>query len=597
MKDGIIGGNKKCQYYPCHFEEQNCTFCFCPFYPCKDKHLGRYVISKSGGKVWSCQDCLWMHRDDVVLSCFNVLKNKDFEKLDESKLEEIKLGLEKKFQKKGRSLMVLGTTSGAGKSIIVAALCRIFSNRGYNVSPFKSQNMSLNSVVTKNGEEVATIQALQARAARVAPMAYMNPILLKPKGDCVSQVIVDGKPYKDMDVDEYYNNFTKSEGVKIIKKNFDFLKRIKDIIVIEGAGSPAEINIKEYDIANMKMAEIAGAKCILVVNIEWGGSFAYIYGTLKLLEEKHRRRFIGIIINNMRGNAECLKSGIEKIEREFGIPVLGVVPHIELSLPAEDSMFIGSSGNGASTIKIGIIKLPRISNFTDFDALTLENNVSIVYVNECCALDSLDAIIIPGTKNTVADLKWLKEKGLFDAVKKLSGTIPVLGICGGYQMLGEKIVDVRGIEGGKNQEIEGLGLLDVVTYFDRYEKKTVQVEGVLHNVEGSNKIRGYEMHMGKTENKSHKPLFKITDEEGFHLEGACSDDKRVFGTYLHGVFDLPAFRSYFMKVIGSSPRPRKSFKTQDYSVVVEENLEKLAHIVESNIDIERIVEILELQDV
>ena len=273
----------------------------------------------------------------------------------------------------------------------------------------------------------------------------------------------------------------------------------------------------------MKTAEIADAPCILVVNIEWGGSFAYIYGTLNLLHDKDRKRFKGVIINNLRGDKSSLHNGIEEIERLVGVPVLGIVPHIELNLPMEDSMFIKSEEMDSSKILIGVIKLPRISNFTDFDALDLEKNVSVIFIDDPTKVKKVDAIIIPGTKNTVEDLKWLKQKGFFESIKKRSGSIPIIGICGGYQMLGKKIID-KGMEGEGEAEYEGLDLLDVSTYFDLYDKKTVQVNGkVLEEYRvGDGLVRGYEIHTGKTITHGNKPIFQIYDVNGTHFEG-CID--------------------------------------------------------------------------
>jgi len=377
FKRGHIGRNLRCKYYPCHFYGQDCTHCFCPFYPCQDEELGKYVISERTGKgVWSCQDCYWIHREDVAKECVERFRERDWASMTLQQRLGVKSEIEKMHFKRARPLMVLGATSGAGKSLMVAALCRIFSDLGYTVTPYKSQNMSLNSFVTEQGEEIARIQDLQARAARREPTVQMNPILLKPIKDDVSQVILYGVPFDDMDVNTYYNEFIPENGKRILENSLDFLKRTNDIIVMEGAGSPAEINITEFEIANLKAAEVAGAPCLLVVNIERGGAFAYLYGTVKILDNDKQRMFKGAIINNMRGDASSLRSGIERIELELDMPVLGVVPHMELELPSEDSMDLQDKGRGSKFV-IGVIRLPRISNFTDFNALKLLDNVKI----------------------------------------------------------------------------------------------------------------------------------------------------------------------------------------------------------------------------
>ena len=491
---------------------------------------------------------------------------------------------------KYRPIMVMGTTSGAGKSFLVTALCRILSDEGLKVAPYKAQNMSLNSCVTEQGEEIARIQELQARAARTRAEGAMNPILLKPKGDAISQVIVMGRPYRDMDVKEYYGHFVNTEGREILRRSFQKLAAENDIVVIEGAGSPAEINIADGDIANMGAAEIADAACILAVNSEWGGMFAYLVGTIMLLEPQQRVRFKGIVINNFRGDPDCLRSGIERVERELGIPVLGVVPHMDTELPTEDSMFIGSKVKEGDGIRIGVVRLPRISNFTDFDALTLEESVSVVFVSDPDQLDQVDAIILPGTKNTIVDLNWLEAKGFAGRITQLAGKVPILGICGGYQMLGQEIVDEKGIEGGSGQRVKGLGLLPVVTTFDAYEKCTVQVEARLAS--NGARVRGYEIHMGRSEVLQGEPLFLVKDEKGEHPDGTISSDGMVMGTYLHGLFDLPAFRKRFLASMSEKHGHEESgcIDTEDR---VEASIQKSADIVRANIDMEAVFRMLE----
>jgi adenosylcobyric acid synthase len=578
------GSNRECPYYPCHFDGQDCSMCFCPLYPCMDAGVGKMVPSRKGGEVWSCEECYWVHRGDVSREIVKRIPPSPSppprEVLDKVK-EEVALA----HPTSAMSIMVLGATSGAGKSLITAALCRLFSDLGYNVAPFKSQNMSLNSMVTPGGGEISRAQALQAVAARTEPDSRMNPILLKPKKDDVSQVIVDGRPYRDMDVTTYYGEFTLGKGIEVVRRAWEFLRRTRDVVVIEGAGSPAEINIAEREIANMKTAEITGAPCILVVNMEWGGAFAYAYGTIMLLPPEQRRMFKGIVLNNMHGDADCLSKGIEELESRLGIPVLGVVPHVDHLLPDEDSQDL-SKEKGTGTVRVGVVMLPRISNFTDLDALALEG-VKVVYVKDPRTLEGVGAVIIPGTKNTVADLKWLRESGLFDAIRSLRGKVPILGICGGYQMLGREIIDLHGVEGDEGAAWEGLDLLNITTRFEAYEKRTVQVTGRLASGDGD--VRGYEIHMGMSESKE-QPLFILDEGNEEKREGSISEDGMVMGSYVHGLFDLPAFRAVFLSRVPSSVAMGAA--TLDYDRSVDEGLDVVASVVGSSMDMDRILRIL-----
>ncbi|MBP7087100.1 MAG: cobyric acid synthase [Methanomassiliicoccales archaeon] len=583
MKRGLIGGNPECAHHPCHHPEQNCTFCFCPLYPCLDPELGEYVISRrTGGRVWSCQECLWIHRDDVSSSLFEMMPEIGEQGLDERTRSELKAELEKKHRKRAKAIMVLGATSGAGKSLLVAALCRAFRNRGLKVAPFKSQNMSLNSMVTADGDEIARIQDLQARAAGTRPRGELNPILLKPKGGVTSQVIVEGKPLKDCTVQEYYSEFVPNEAPTIISRNLERLMRSNDVVVIEGAGSPAEINLRGRDVANMYVAKLAKADCLLAVNIDWGGSFAYAVGTLMLLDEEERRLFKGVLINNMCPGGGSLGDSLGLMERTTGVPVLAVLPHVpSLYLPVEDSMDLDQRDEGEGGTTVAVVRLPMISNFTDFDALSLEEGVKVIYARTPEELGSADAIILPGTKNTVQDLLWLRESGMASAVLAKAGTVPILGICGGYQMLGRKIFDVHGLEGSGPSEIEGLGLLDAVTHFDSYDKRTVQVQGSL---EDGGEVRGYEIHMGRTDS-SERPLFRLLPDS--RPEGSWDQERKVLGSYMHGLFDLPAFRARFLAMI--ERRDGVRCNDVDHEAEIDSSLDRLAAMIEEHLDLDALL--------
>ncbi|MEM2925103.1 MAG: cobyric acid synthase [Methanocellales archaeon] len=427
-------------------------------------------------------------------------------------------------------LMVQGTASHVGKSTLVTAFCKIFADRGIKVAPFKAQNMSLNSWVTKDGFEIGIAQAIQAKAAGIEPEVDMNPVLLKPKGDMLAQVVVLGKPYADRRAGEYYKDI--HEIIEIVKTALDRLSRKFDLIIIEGAGGTAEINLYDRDIVNMRVAKLVKAPVILVGDIERGGVFASLYGSLALLRRDERKLVKGFIINKFRGDIKILEPGLRKLERLTGVKVLGVIPYSNIDIPSEDSVSLGEKKRRRSPIEIAVIKLPRISNFTDFEPLEKEVSVRYVDLNE--DLGNPDAIIIPGTKNTIADLQALREAKMDEQILSLAGKIPIIGICGGYQILGEVIID-ESIEGDKKTMIRGLGLLPAITKFERYEKQTRQVRKkirghgpILGRIKGRY-IRGYEIHMGVTETQPSRHIFGS--------DGCIDDSGLIFGTYLHGLFE------------------------------------------------------------
>ncbi|MFC1786654.1 cobyric acid synthase [Halobacteriota archaeon] len=468
------------------------------------------------------------------------------------------------------AIAIHGTTSSAGKTIITAALCRIFADKGYIVAPFKSQNMSLNSYAVSGGE-IARAQVLQAHAARIEPTADMNPILLKPKAEHISQVVIRGRPYADMSVKDYHD-FVERQGRRIVEKSLRRLSSEYDLIIMEGAGSPAEINILKRDIVNVYPAKLAGAKCILVHNIEYGSQLAYLFGTLNLLDDV-KELYGGIIINNSRGTVDTCE-----IEHMVKKPVLGVVPHIEdLRLPEEDSLSLKShDGN----FDVGVIRLPHMSNFTDFDALKLDG-LKVRYISKEDEIKRASVLIIPGTKNTVLDLRWLREKELDHAIIQAEneGKV-VIGICGGFQILGKKIID-NGFESHR-EEINGLGLLDVVTRFDSHTKITKRVkgtvigDGILQEFQGE-VVTGYEIHMGKT-TQSDKPCFLINRGDKVIRDGAIKGS--VFGTYVHGIFDKPPVRKAVLKAI---QRPSETIE-QD----LDDEINRLATIFSASVDVGKI---------
>jgi len=591
IQRGWLGPNLSCPYHPAHFTGQDCSFCYCPFFPCNDKTFG-WELQGRHGPVWNCSDCLFIHRTPVVKFIYSEIERLGIKDAKDPRFDDIFRDAKAKFWKKGKALMVVGATSDAGKSVTVAAICRILHNKGYLVAPFKSQNMSLNSKVTRAGAEIAMIQVLQAKAAGIKnPDAHMNPILLKPKGDTVSQVMVCGKPFADYDVDGYYNEFVPGPGIGIVKEHVEFLKDRYDCVVMEGAGSPAEINIYDRDIANMGAANIADANVILVVNVEWGGSFAYAIGTVELIPENDRKRIKGIILNNVRGDTKKLLPGAEELERLTGIPVIGIIPHADVVLPSEDSEALrGVRKKGEGKSLIGVIKFPRMANFTDLDPLFLED-VSTVFVEKVEDLKGVDAIVMPGTKNTVSDYLWMQEKGLDKEIKKLWKKIPIVGICGGYQMMGKVLDDSNGIEAGKKAVYEGLGFFDNTTTFGEYAKQIIQNEGKLA-VGNGGEITGYELHMGISEVREKQPLVLL---DRFHAdplpEGSVREEDLTFGTYQHGIFDKPAFRKYFLSFVKHNGEPVNTEGAEDYEAILEENLQKLADVFAENMDVEKLIEI------
>lgn len=431
-------------------------------------------------------------------------------------------------------IMIQGTMSNAGKSFLAAGLCRIFKQDGYRVAPFKAQNMALNSFITKDGLEMGRAQVMQAEACGIEPEVFMNPVLLKPTSDKGSQVIVNGEVVGNMEAREYFEY--KKQLVPGILQAFRELEKKADIIVIEGAGSPAEINLRKNDIVNMGLAELVDAPVLLAADIDRGGVFAQLLGTLELLSESERQRVKGLVINKFRGDKSILDSGIEMLEKRSRIPVSGVIPYMNVTLDDEDSLSSCFEKKNFGIVNIGVIRLPRISNFTDFAVFEHIDGVAVHYLGSDADADAfarMDILIIPGSKNTISDLRWMRETGIEACVKRFAEKKAVFGICGGYQMLGELIEDPAGVEGGGKER--GLELLKVRTVLQE-EKVRKQVSGVLNGFEGlfaelnGRQFSGYEIHMGKT-------AFADGVCTAFANEAVVTSAENVYGTYVHGIFD------------------------------------------------------------
>jgi adenosylcobyric acid synthase len=497
----------------------------------------------------------------------------------------------------GKNIMFQGTGSSVGKSLLTAALCRILNNKGYRVAPFKSQNMALNSYITDDGKEMGRAQVVQAEAARIKPEVAMNPILLKPNSDVGSQVILMGKAEFNMEAQEYHAY--KSELKALIEEVYEEISSRFDAIVIEGAGSPAEINLRENDLVNMGMAEIADSPVILIGDIDKGGVFASVYGTVELMLPEERERIKGFIINKFRGDVELLKPGIEIIEGKTNIPCLGVVPYAMLQIDDEDGASNRLTHKTDGEILIGVVRLPHISNFTDFTAFDMYDDVEVRYIHfvEDMVVEKPDLLIIPGSKNTIEDLNWLKSTGFSDVIMKYHNEqIPVIGICGGYQMLGKKIIDPFFVESEKGEET-GLGLLNMETTMEK-EKTTTRISGLVENsfmsldIEGSN-AEGYEIHMGvSTPEGETRPFIFLEDKR---YDGAVTEDGLVMGTYLHGIFDNDDLREKIVQNLRNKKGLKDNQKQFDYQAFKEEQYEALAHLVEKSVDIDKIMELIGLK--
>lgn len=511
-----------------------------------------------------------------------------------------------------KNIMFQGTGSSVGKSLLTAGLCRTLFNRGYSVAPFKSQNMALNSFITKDGKEMGRAQVVQAEAAGIEPSVEMNPILLKPTSHVGSQVIIEGKVYGNLNAKAYQKE--KVHLKERVHQIYQKLSEKYEAVIIEGAGSPAEINLREHDLVNMGLAEMVDAPVILIGDIDRGGVFASIYGTVMLLEPKERERIKGFIINKFRGDLEILKPGIRMMEEKIGIPCLGVMPFDHFIIEDEDSVtsrfektatlkkahqitdFGENNSQILAPIKVGVIKLPYISNFTDFMPLEIEKNVELTYIQDPKNCEDLDLLIIPGSKNTLYDRRFLIEGGfdekIYRQVKK--GTL-VMGICGGYQILGQTLRDDYKVESSVS-EINGLGLLNIDTVMEK-EKTTRQIRGrspLFQQKSGTNTvITGYEIHMGRSTRKEGAEAWITLDDGTF--DGSIDGNKQIFGTYLHGIFENDDFRRDLLGHLARkttqgdriSEEPGLSFKdlkNQEYN--------RLAAMMEEHLDMNALLKII-----
>ncbi len=490
-------------------------------------------------------------------------------------------------------IMIQGTMSNAGKSLLAAGLCRIMKQDGYRVAPFKSQNMALNSYITAEGLEMGRAQVMQAEAAGIQPLVCMNPILLKPTNHTGSQVIVNGEVLGNMTAKEYFAY--KRKLIPDIKRAFRRLQEMADIIVIEGAGSPAEINLKENDIVNMGLAELVDAPVLLVGDIDRGGVFAQLLGTLMLLTKEEQARVKGLIINKFRGDKSILDPGIVMLEEKGKVPVTGVIPYMELSLEDEDSLTERFDRKTEGSIDLAVIRYPRISNFTDFNVFEQMESVSVRYVTSVTELHHPDMILLPGSKNTMGDLKWMRQSGLEAAVKSLAEKIPVFGICGGYQMLGSRIDDPEGIEEGGN--LRGMEMIPVVTELKKNkvrrqaEGKINALEGIFTSLSGA-PYAGYEIHMGQTDWAEQREEGRGEErirEETEDLAVLSGSNKNVYGTYIHGIFDKGGIANAIVQALADKKGMQiKERISEDYRDFKERQYDKLADTLREYLNMEEV---------
>ena len=502
-------------------------------------------------------------------------------------------------RQKARTIMVQGTASHVGKSAIAAALCRIFAQDGYRVAPFKSWNMALNSYVTQDGGEIGRAQGEQAEAAGIEATVHMNPILVKPKGQGQAQVIVRGRVRGDVDFAKRPEDDYVQTSLEIIAESLDVLRAEYEIIVLEGAGSPAEINLMDQDVANMKAARLADAPVVLVCDIDRGGALAAAVGTMLLLPEDDRNRVAGFVFNKFRGDRELLEPGLAIVKERTGVATLGVVPYVaETGLAEEDGVALEclqrQRGEGEATLQICVVRLPHISNFTDFDALKAEEDVSLIYVDSPEELSGADAVILPGTKNSMHNLLFLRQTGLDAAILQLAQSgVPVVGICGGYQLLGQTLEDPQGGEaGGEPSTLPGLGLLAVDTCFYP-EKRVVRVRAAARvPFAKEEEVAGYEIHMGKSVRQPGCQAAFALSEGGSGDDGARSQCGKIWGTYIHGVFDRPGFRRAWLNTLRRNRGWQDASLCQDLERV--NRFDNLAAHVRSSLDMDAIYRLLGL---
>ncbi len=486
-----------------------------------------------------------------------------------------------------KAIVILGTMSSAGKSLIVTGLCRIFARKGIRVAPFKAQNMSNNAAVCKDGGEIGRAQYLQAIACKIEPTVDMNPVLLKPEGNSKSQIIIRGKVWNSLNAKDYYER--KRYLWDVVVESLEKLKSEHELVIVEGAGSPVELNLKQNDIVNMAIAKYLDAPTYIVGDIDRGGIFAQLLGTYWLLEEEEKKLVKGFIVNKFRGDINLFNDGVNIIQEKSGVPVVGIVPYVnDLILPEEDAATIEDFAKSADKkIDICVIFYPHISNFDDFDALKMQKEVNLRFVRNIEEFGTPDLVILPGSKNTISDLIWVRKTGFENILKKyVQDGGRLIGVCGGYQMLGKKIHDPQKME-SDTETIDGLGFLNTVTVL-RTNKTTRQITAKMVKDIGfftDETLEGYEIHLGQTEFlDANHGIFKIIVGNQVITDGAFNDGFKVWGTYIHGIFNNDGFRNSFLKTLGIE------ISGLSYKESLNKSIDKLADVMEESIDVQKIME-------
>ncbi|MCQ2055953.1 MAG: cobyric acid synthase [archaeon] len=557
LEMGNIRCNTCCEYYPCHYKGQNCSFCYCPFYPCEDTDLGKMIPAKDGG-IWDCSQCLFNHNNNVVEFSFREFKKLGIISARDPRIKDVFIEAKRSIFQLGKCVMVFGVTSDV--SFIVAAICRLLLRRGYVITPFKLQSIYNDPRVTRIGSYISMSQDFQCKAAGLTNISMdVNPIFLKLKNDKVWHVIVNGKNIGKYNAEDYLRNFIWEWGRDIARDSVDFLRKRYDCIIMEGSDFPDSVDIQDINNVNIEMAKVVGASCIFVVDVDNKKNFGDVLCKIEPILKNGGQQIKGIILRTLNKDSGSLESVIGQLERITKIPVIGVVSYVNVFSCENLKNFSSFNDVNVHSKKISVIKFPEASYLSDVSPLSLEN-VAVEYATNPQNLIATDAIIIPDTKNVPADLRWLKTTGLFDSIKRMAGKIPILGICGGFQIMAKYCLVSNS---GRQPELEGLNLIDVNFKEDKNSIRVAK-DYVTLNVGDCGKIEGYEIRNVYTENYKGAPLFTIRTLSKDVSEGLVDEERQLYGTHIHGLFERAAFRQYFISKIYADGVSRMSLDYGDY---------------------------------
>ncbi|MCQ2085894.1 MAG: cobyric acid synthase [archaeon] len=582
LKVGNIHCNTCCEYYPCHYKGQNCSFCYCPFYPCEDTDLGK-MISTKHGDIWDCSQCLFNHRNNVVDFSFREFKKLGITSAMDPRIKDVFIEAKKSIFRLGKCVMVFGATTDV--SFVVAAMCRLLLRRDYVVTPFKLQSVYNDPRVARIGCYVSTPQNFQCKAAGLTNISMdINPILLKSKGDKAWQVVVNGKNKREYDVNDYFRNFLCELGMDIAKGSVDFLKKRYDYVIMEGLDFSLSAGIENINDVNIEVAKHVGARCILAVDIESKNFLGGALGRIEPMLENGRQEISGIILRALNKDFSNIESTVRQLEEIVKIPVIGVIPHTDIFSNESLRRFAFTNAVKTNSKKLSIIKFPEVAYLSDIDPLYLEG-VAVEYATTPQDLAMTDAIVIPDTKNILVDIQWLKATGLFDSIRGMAGKVPILGICGGCQMMAKYC-----LADGENQlELEGLGLFDISFRKSRDGTYIAKDSAVLNLADGG-KIDGYEIRTVSAENCKCAPLFMVKTLNNSIPEGFADEGKQLYGTHIHGLFEKAAFRQYFISKVYADGVDRISLDYNDYEEV---SLDQLADEFFDALDVRKFWDIFE----